>query len=72
MRVKRTGAGMYDTSYTIAATTRSSDIPEDKKVEIADLPSIKEYYMERYGKSPDEADNATKTFSTDDTEDDLF
>lgn len=72
IRVKRTGAGMYDTSYTIAATTRSSDLTEDQKAEIKDLPSIKEYYKERYGKTPDDVTEAANAFSTDDTEDDLF
>jgi hypothetical protein len=71
IRIKRTGAGMYDTSYTVAATTRASEIPEDKTSEISELPSIKDYYMDRYGKSP-EGENETSTFSTDDTEDDLF
>ena len=44
MRVKRTGTGMYDTSYTIAVTARTMDAitPE------TDLPTIKEYFKERY------------------------
>ena len=49
MRVKRTGTGMYDTSYTLAATARASEIPEDKLAEVADLPSIRGYFLERYG-----------------------
>ena len=62
---------MYDTSYTIAATSRDTVVPEDRKAEISELPSIKDYYMDRYGNAP-EGDNETATFSTDDTEDDLF
>ena len=49
IRVKRTGTGMYDTSYTIAATARASEIPEDKLAAVTDLPSIKGYFLERYG-----------------------
>ena len=49
LRIKRTGAGMRDTSYAIAATARDSEIPDDKQDEVADLPPIKEYYKERYG-----------------------
>ena len=49
IRVKRTGTGMYDTSYTLAATARASEIPEDKLAEVADLPSIRGYFLERYG-----------------------
>ena len=71
IRVKRTGTGMYDTSYTIAATTRDTVVPEDRKAEISELPPIKDYYMDRYGNAP-EGDKETATFSTDDTEDDLF
>jgi hypothetical protein len=45
MRIKRTGAGMTDTSYTIAPTTRELKAPE-----VGDtLPSIEEYFLERYG-----------------------
>ena len=49
LRVKRTGTGMYDTSYTIAATARESIIPDDRKGEVEELPPIKEYYKVRYG-----------------------
>lgn len=49
IRVKRTGTGMYDTSYTLAATARASEIPEDKLAEVANLPSIRGYFLERYG-----------------------
>jgi len=49
MRIKRTGAGMRDTSYAIAATTRDEGIPADKKDEAYELPTIQEYFQERYG-----------------------
>ena len=41
---------MYDTSYTIAATARESEIPEDKLTEIDGLSSIRGYFLERYSK----------------------
>ena len=44
IRIKRTGAGMYDTSYTIAATARTADVPEEDH----ELVPIKEYFKERY------------------------
>ena len=49
LRIKRTGTGMYDTSYAIAATARDSEIPDDKLTAIDDLPPIKGYFLERYG-----------------------
>lgn len=49
VRIKRTGTGMYDTSYTLTATARESDVPEDKLEEIDELPTIKGYFKERYG-----------------------
>ena len=48
MRVKRTGTGMYDTSYTISATARQAEVPKEALDTISDLPTIKEYYKERY------------------------
>ena len=51
MRLKRTGTGMLDTSYQVAATAKTEEIPDDRKSEIAELPAIKDYYMERYGNS---------------------
>ena len=44
MRIKRTGTGMYDTSYTIAATARNVEVPKIDD----ELPPIKEYFKERY------------------------
>ena len=52
VRVKRTGAGMYDTSYQIAPTARNEDIPDERKTDVDDLPAIKEYYLGRYGGTP--------------------
>ena len=52
MRIKRTGTGMYDTSYTLAATARGEEIPADKLTEIDDLPTIKGYFRERYSGTP--------------------
>ena len=49
MRVKRTGTGMYDTSYTIAGTARGIEIPKDKELEKADLPTVKGYFKLTYG-----------------------
>ncbi len=50
IRFKRTGTGMYDTSYQIVATPKTDVIPEDRQKEIKDLPAIKSYFLERYGK----------------------
>ena len=44
IRIKRTGTGMYDTSYTIAATSRNVEVPKLDE----ELPTIKEYFKERY------------------------
>ncbi len=49
MRIKRTGAGMYDTSYQISATPKKDEIPKDKVAEAKELAVIKEYFFERYG-----------------------
>ena len=49
MRIKRTGSGMLDTSYTISATARDMDIPDDKFEEQSDLPAVKDYFKDRYG-----------------------
>ena len=44
IRIKRTGTGMYDTSYTIAATARTAEVPEEKP----ELVPVREYFKERY------------------------
>jgi len=49
IRVKRTGTGMYDTSYTLTATARNTDVPADKLATIPELVGIKDYYKDRYG-----------------------
>ena len=70
MRIKRTGTGMFDTSYQIAGTARKGEIPEDMKTQAAELPSIKEYFMARYG---NQAPSTNGAVPLDDTKtDDLF
>ena len=49
MRIKRTGTGMFDTSYQLAATSRQEEIPDDSGEQPAALPTIKEYFKSRYG-----------------------
>jgi|TARA_R110000824_G_scaffold363647_1_gene551694 hypothetical protein len=49
LRIKRTGTGMYDTSYTISVTARQAEVPKEALDTIGDLPTIKDYYKERYG-----------------------
>ena len=44
IRIKRVGTGMYDTSYTIAATARNAEVPEEKP----ELVPVREYFKERY------------------------
>ena len=74
VRVKRTGTGMYDTSYTIAATARESVIPDEQKDGVQTLPPIKEYYKTRYG---GQSQNSTEgkvsvKESSDSNDDNLF
>ena len=56
MRVKRTGTGAYDTSYSISPTPKHDEIPKEKNKEIKDLPEIKKYFLERYGTPPEKQD----------------
>ena len=72
VRVKRTGTGMYDTSYTLGVTARNEPIPDDKKAEIADLPAIKEYYMTRYGGQAETEGSTDEVVSTREKEQALF
>ena len=73
IRIKRTGQGMFDTSYSITATPKNDEIPNDKQAEIAELPVLKEYFYEKYGNSADAAmDIAKSAASTNDTEETLF
>ena len=59
MRIRRTGSGMYDTSYSLSATARDAEIPIDRMSEIDDLPNIKTYFKERYGGVPEYSNNGT-------------
>ena len=71
LRVKRTGSGMYDTSYQVAPTAREADIPNDRIEEKTDLPTIREYYLGRYGgEAP--SNNGTATVESTDESKDLF
>lgn len=74
MRIKRTGTGMFDTSYAIAGTARKDGIPDDVKGQVDDLPTVKEYFLSRYSNSPSadrgvslaEPELVTASASTDD------
>tara|TARA_R110002020_G_scaffold2594_2_gene12351 strand:+ start:2466 stop:3149 length:684 start_codon:yes stop_codon:yes gene_type:complete len=69
IRIKRSGTGAFDTSYTITATPRPEEIPSDKVAEIEKLPTIKEYFLERYGNpSP----TTTESTSSEDNDNSLF
>ena len=59
IRIRRTGSGMYDTSYSLAATARDAEIPSDKLADIEELPDIKDYFRERYGGVPEYSNNGT-------------
>ena len=71
VRVKRTGAGMYDTSYQIAPTAREADMPDDRQSDFEELPSIKEYYLGRYSGNPNPS-TAEAVSVTEDSKDNLF
>ena len=74
IRIKRTGTGMYDTSYTIAATARSVEVPEMEE----ELVPVREYFKERYSAlwtpaASNSSDNAEdKEVRVEDDDDDLF
>lgn len=76
VRVKRTGTGMYDTSYTLTATARNTDVPADKLASIPDLIGIKQYYKDRYGQAattlPSSAGVSLETEEAKMLDDDLF
>ena len=72
IRVKRTGTGMYDTSYAIAATARASEIPDDKLTAIDDLSSIKGYFLERYGNPVSPNGTVSLDGASSDTKAELF
>ncbi len=73
MRIKRTGTGMFDTSYQLAATARQEEIPDEAEEKIADLPTVKEYFKSRYGGQATQAPAmaGVSTASSDD-DDELF
>ena len=71
IRVKRTGSGALDTSYTIAATTRALSIPKDRLGEIAELDTIMDYMKGRYGGATTETSESS-TNSTEGGLGDLF
>ena len=76
VRVKRTGTGMYDTSYTLTATARNTDVPADRLASIPDLTGIKDYYKDRYGQvTPTTTSSQGVSLETDEStslDDDLF
>ena len=73
MRIKRTGTGMFDTSYQLAATARNEEMPADEEAKIADLPTVKEYFKSRYGGQPAHMPAmAGVSTSTSDDDDELF
>ena len=72
MRIKRTGTGMFDTSYQLAATARQEEIPEDVEAKIADLPTVKEYFKSRYGGQQSMQAPAMAGVSTSSDDDELF
>ena len=75
MRIKRSGTGMYDTSYTLSATARNTVVPEDKLSTVSGLIDIKSYYKDRYGgdQSNGSAINSNQTQGVSlDSTDDLF
>ena len=71
LRIKRTGAGAMDTSYSLSATSRTLDVPTDKGEDIEDLPTIHSYFLERYGGAKETVRTGTP-FSTDESLGDLF
>ena len=73
IRIKRTGTGMFDTSYQLAATARQEEIPDDVEEKIADLPTGKEYFKSRYGGQTSQVPAmAGVSTSTSDDDDELF
>ena len=71
IRIKRTGAGAYDTSYSLTATPKKDEVPEDRLEEVKELPVIKDYFFERYGISVP-AENILEESSKEKDDDSLF
>tara|TARA_Y100000361_G_C11126122_1_gene326062 strand:+ start:294 stop:974 length:681 start_codon:yes stop_codon:yes gene_type:complete len=55
IRIKRSGQELA-TTYQITGTTRSDGIPKAKMDEVKDLPGVEEYYLDRYGKMPEQSE----------------
>ena len=70
IRIKRSGSGI-DTSYSVTATTRPLEVPEERLDEIDELQSIREYLQERYG-GEKETVSAGAPYSEDEKIGDLF
>lgn len=70
IRIKRSGTGI-DTAYSITATTRSLEIPEERQDEVDELGSVHEYLMERYGGAKETVSAGTSS-SDDEKLGDLF
>ncbi len=74
IRIKRTGAGMYDTSYTISPTARTAEVPEMEE----ELAPVREYFKERYSAiwtpaaSNSSANAGDKEVRVEDSDDNLF
>lgn len=49
VRVRRTGSGMQDTSYTVVVSPRELDIPSDRLSDLDELVPVMDYMNERYG-----------------------
>ena len=48
VKIKRSGVGMYDTSYIVSGTARAAEVPEEAITKVDELPSIRGYFLERY------------------------
>jgi len=60
VRLKRTGAGAYDTSYALAATPKKDEIPSDREADSLKLQPIKDYFFARYGNAPPSEEKASE------------
>ena len=64
---------MYDTSYTLTATARKTEVPAERLDTVSELVGIKTYYKDRYGQviQPTQSSEGV-SLATDDLADDLF
>tara|TARA_R110000765_G_scaffold230389_2_gene333802 strand:+ start:3118 stop:3819 length:702 start_codon:yes stop_codon:yes gene_type:complete len=67
IRIKRSGTGAYDTSYAITATPRPEEVPSDRVAEVDELPTVREYFFERYGNPPPTNIESTSSEKNDDS-----